>query len=124
MDRVTKTRQKELVRLRSLCYWASGIDVLWAAAPMLAAGASFTVYALTSSNSFSAVVSLSTFNLLRHTMDILPSVLTSFIRAIVSFKRVKKLLNCEELDNDRNNLSDDEIDSNDRVIHSKDCTYK
>ncbi len=127
MDRVTKTRQKELVKLRSLAYWASAIDVLWAVVPMLVAGASFTAYTLTSSNGFSAktaFVSLSIFNLLRFPMAILPSVLTRCIRAIVSFERLKKFLSCEELVNYRNNLSEDEIDSNDSIIHLKDCTFK
>jgi ABC-type multidrug transport system fused ATPase/permease subunit len=126
MDRVTKTRQKELIQLKSLGYWSSAIDVLWVVAPMLVAGACFTVYTLTSTNSFSAktaFVSLSIFNLLRFPMAILPSVLTRCIRAIVSFKRLKKFLSCEELDNYRNYFSDDGIDLNDSIIHLNDCTY-
>jgi ATP-binding cassette, subfamily C (CFTR/MRP), member 1 len=124
IDRITETRHKELKKLRSLGYWLSVIDVLWVMAPMIVAGSCFTVYLLTTTNVFNAktaFVSLSVFNLLRFPMAILPSVITRCIRAIVSFKRIRKFFNAEELIN--NNLNMKNLASNKNSLIIKNATY-
>ncbi|CAG2171209.1 unnamed protein product, partial [Oppiella nova] len=101
IDRISKTRREELHKLGlTNNYWAI-MEVVWTAVPMIIAGFTFTVFTITSGLPFTAktaFVSLSVFNLLRAPMARLPNTLTHLTRAIVSFRRIRKYLSCEELD--------------------------
>jgi len=45
-----------------------------------------------------AFVSLSLFNLLNEPIGMVPTLITKWVQAVVSFRRVNDFLNCEELD--------------------------
>ncbi|XP_054158120.1 ATP-binding cassette sub-family C member 2-like [Oppia nitens] len=101
MDRITKTRNRELRALNNVNYWRICIDIMWTSVPMIIAGISFTIYTLTSIEPFSAkkaFVSLFVLNMIRSPMARLPNVLSHLARAIVSFRRIQKYLSAEELD--------------------------
>ncbi|CAG2164134.1 unnamed protein product, partial [Oppiella nova] len=126
MDRVSKTRHQELHTLRIANYWWSAIDVLWVVIPFMIAGITFTVYMLTSGQEFTAktaFVSLFVLNILRSPMGRLPDALTHLTRAIVSFRRIRKYLSCEELEEsvERDERRDDLSDERYAVCLKKSC---
>ena len=122
MKRVGDTRDKELHQQNLQNYYWSAIEVVWIVAPMMTAGISFAVSTLTSSQPLTAktaFVSLSIYNLLRGPVARFPSILAHFVRAFVSYKRIRKYLVSEELEEnfEENNYS------NDKVVSLKDCSF-
>jgi ABC-type multidrug transport system fused ATPase/permease subunit len=100
MERITKTREQEVEKLKKISYWSSAENVIWSSAPMIAAAVCFTFYTLFISNKLTAktaFVSLYIFNLLRYSMGILPQVISLIVRFRVSINRLSKFLSTEEL---------------------------
>ena len=122
--RITQTRAQELKKQMVINYYFSGLVVMWVVMPMLIAGMTFTMFTLVSGIPLSAktaFVSLSIFALLGSPLSRIPDFLTSLVKSIVSFKRIRKYLSSEELkdlkeENERNIY----INS---VISLKNCSF-
>ncbi|CAG2171984.1 unnamed protein product, partial [Oppiella nova] len=110
MDRISITRHQEF----------------WMAVPFIMTAVTFTVYiyasglALTAKTAF---VSVSVINIFRIPIARLPYTLSFFTRAIVSFRRIRKYLSCEELEEsvERDERRDDSSDERYAVCLKKSC---
>ena len=124
MNRVGNTRVKELHQQNLENYFWSAIEVIWIVAPMMTAGLSFIIYTLVSFHPLTAktaFVSLNVFNLLRGPVVRFPYILAHLVRAVVSYKRIRKYLAAEEIED---NFDDKDSFSNDEeVVCLKDCSF-
>ncbi|XP_054157394.1 ATP-binding cassette sub-family C member 2-like [Oppia nitens] len=119
MERLSKVRRQELWKLVKGKVWDCSIYVTFLSLPMFIAGISFTMFTLVSGQQFNAknaFVSLAVYNLLRGPLTMFPITITYLLKAIVSFRRIRKFLSSEELDN-YNNCNDNCVDS----IHDNEC---
>ncbi|RWS24603.1 multidrug resistance protein-like protein, partial [Leptotrombidium deliense] len=102
INRITETRAAELKNLLKTGILSSVFSILWVMTPTILACVCFTIYILTDvhnhMNAKTIFVSLSLFNSLRYPFALLPDVISKFIRARVSYRRLKKFLKCEEVD--------------------------
>ncbi|CAG2174856.1 unnamed protein product [Oppiella nova] len=126
ISRISETRRQELHTLKLKNYFWSCIDVLWIVVPFIIAGITFTIFIYTSGQPFTAktaFVSLSVYISLKAPMGRLPMVLTQLTMAIVSFRRIRKYLSCEELEEsvERDERREDSSDERYAVCLKKCC---
>lgn len=103
LDKITAVRELELMTLRKIGYLSAAQSFTWSCTPFLVSFSSFAIYSfinpepLTSTKVF---VCIALFNLLQFPLTVFPNVISSFIEASVSFSRLYKFLNSEEIDVD------------------------
>ncbi|KAJ3040828.1 hypothetical protein HDV00_010443 [Rhizophlyctis rosea] len=101
LQRIFGIREKELETLKKMGYLSAAQSFTWACTPFLVSFTSFAIYALVSDQPLTSnkvFVCLSLFNLLQFPLSVFPSVITSCIEASVSFARLSKFFQNEELD--------------------------
>ncbi|XP_074600432.1 multidrug resistance-associated protein 1-like [Brevipalpus obovatus] len=101
MKNVTGLREKELKHLRGISYLGCVTSFLFTCAPMIVSVVTFSVYVTIQGETLTAqkaFVSLSLFNILRFPLSMLPQLVTFYIMASVSVKRINNFLSHEDLD--------------------------
>ena len=102
--RVDKLREAEMNALIKAAYLNSVTTLMWSAAPVLVALASFATFVLIDENNVldasTAFVSLTLFNLLRLPLTFLPMLVMMLVQSTVTIKRLNKFMNSDELDKD------------------------
>ena len=101
MKRVMSIRNKECVKILKYAYYECMSAVLWAAAPLLTALASFTFFILIDENNVlnaeKVFVSLALFNLLRQPLSHMPALMSSLVMMITSVKRLNRFFSSPDL---------------------------
>ena len=126
IDKISQTRAQELKEQMIYNYYWSVVHVFFIIVPVLTVGLTFTVLTLTSDLPLTpktAFVSLLVLNLLRHPLSNLPNVLTNLVRCVVSYKRIKKYLKSEEMEERDQQIYDNYEDSSEFAIELKDCSF-
>ncbi|XP_067673483.1 multidrug resistance-associated protein 1-like isoform X3 [Haliotis asinina] len=100
--KILEIRSKELEVLKKSSYLQAVSSFTWTTAPFMVSLTTFAVYVMSDSNNVldaeKAFVALSLFNILRFPLSMLPQVITNFVQASVSLKRLQNFLQLEELD--------------------------
>ncbi|XP_035695059.1 multidrug resistance-associated protein 1-like [Branchiostoma floridae] len=101
-EKIEKIRSKELQILRNAAFLNAGAAFTWACAPVLVSLTTFAVYVMVDERNIldaeKAFVALSLFNILRFPINMIPSLISSFVQARVSLQRLENFLSHDELD--------------------------
>uniref|UniRef100_T1K4Y0 ABC-type glutathione-S-conjugate transporter n=1 Tax=Tetranychus urticae TaxID=32264 RepID=T1K4Y0_TETUR len=101
LDHVNDLRHKELTHLKRLSYLECATSFLWICSPALVSVATFAAYVLIQGETLTAskaFVSLFLLQILQAPVTMLPDLLSMYIRASVSVRRINKFLNRDDLD--------------------------
>ncbi|XP_015785720.1 multidrug resistance-associated protein 1 [Tetranychus urticae] len=101
LHHVNGLRHKELVSLKKLSYLECATSFLWICSPTLVSVATFSAYVLVQGETLTAskaFVSLSLFHILQFPISMLPELLSMYIMASVSVRRINKFLSYGDLD--------------------------
>ncbi|XP_015785719.1 multidrug resistance-associated protein 1 [Tetranychus urticae] len=101
LQHVTGLRNKELQHLKNISYLGCASSFLWICAPTMVSVTTFAAYVLIQGETLTAqkaFVSLSLFNILRFPLTMLPQLITFYIMASVSIKRINNFLSYDDLD--------------------------
>ncbi|XP_057325982.1 multidrug resistance-associated protein 1 isoform X4 [Microplitis mediator] len=119
-QQILKIRSKEIKVLKEAAYLNAGTSFIWSCAPFLVSFVSFATYVYIDPanvlDSKKAFVSLSLFNILRFPLSMLPMVISNFVQAMVSIKRINAYMNGEELD--PNNVQHDQSELHPLIIEN------
>jgi len=98
LRRLMHLRGDELAQLFKYLMFKASMIMLWSAAPLLVALATFATYVLSGNrlDVASALTSLALFDILRFPLNMLPSVINNLVEANISLKRITLLLLCDE----------------------------
>lgn len=99
-DAITVIRNVELRDLRKSAYLTSIVMFMWMSTPLFVSIITFTAYTLANNEltATTAFTSLALFNILRFPLNMLPSIISSIINAVISMKRLLKYLTSDETD--------------------------
>nr|CAH7713756.1 unnamed protein product [Callosobruchus chinensis] len=101
-EMIQKVRQKEIVTLKQSAYLNAATSFIWTGAPFLVSLVTFATYACVNTHEVldaqKAYVSISLFNIMRGPLNMLPMMISNYIQAYISTKRMNDFLNAEELD--------------------------
>lgn len=124
-QQILKIRSKEIKVLKEAAYLNAGTSFIWSCAPFLVSFVSFATYVYIDPtnvlDSKKAFVSLSLFNILRFPLSMLPMVISNFVQAMVSIKRINAYMNGEELD--PNNVQHDQSELHPLIIENGSFTW-
>ncbi|XP_064596836.1 multidrug resistance-associated protein 1-like [Liolophura sinensis] len=115
-EKILAIRNEELKVIRKAGLLQGFGIFSWTLAPYLVSLATFATYIYASSDHFldaqTAFVAISLLNILRFAINLTPTVLTDFVRSLVSLRRITKFLCHEDLDLDavqKSSLEDDAV---------------
>ncbi|VEN46621.1 unnamed protein product, partial [Callosobruchus maculatus] len=101
-EMIQKVRQKEIVTLKQSAYLNAATSFIWTGAPFLVSLVTFATYACVNTHEVldaqKAYVSISLFNIIRGPLGMLPMMISNYVQAYISTKRINDFLNAEELD--------------------------
>ena len=99
-DAITAIRNVEIRDLRKAAYLTSIVMFMWMSTPLFVSIITFTAYTLAGHplSPTTAFTSLALFNILRFPLNMLPSIISSIINAVISLKRLRIYLTGAEMD--------------------------
>lgn len=97
---ITEIRNIEIRDLRKSAYLTSVVMFMWMSTPLFVSIITFTAYTLAGNelSATTAFTSLALFNILRFPLNMLPSIISSIINAVISMKRLSIYLTSAEMD--------------------------
>ncbi|XP_046664345.1 multidrug resistance-associated protein 1-like [Homalodisca vitripennis] len=109
-DQILKIREKEIALLKSAAMWNAFNTFMWFGSTFLLSLIIFGTFVMIDERNVLtpeiAFVTLALFNIMKNSVYLFPVMVQTLLQFIVSFKRIEKFLNAEELD--LNSVSHDE----------------
>ncbi|GFS09919.1 multidrug resistance-associated protein 1 [Elysia marginata] len=103
-QRILAVRELELKKLLYSGYVMTVINFSWTGAPFLTSMITYLTYVYISEDHYldprTAFVAISLFDVLRFSMNFLPSVVTDMVKAVISVRRIGNFLRQDDLDTD------------------------